>query len=75
MSLNRSITIHTKEGYEYILGFSSFDAILIPESITKKIIEIVIAVKDHNRINNAETLFAFAKNIKSYLNENDVILY
>jgi len=75
MSLNKSFTINSTEGHEYVLGFSSFDSILLPDSITKKVIEVVIAIEDYKGINNAKTLFTFTKHIKSFLAKNDVILY
>lgn len=75
MSLNKSVTITSAEGHEYVLGFSSFDSMVLPDSITKKIIEVVIAIEDYKGINNAKTLFALTKHIKSYLAKNDVILY
>ena len=69
MSLNKSIIINSEEGHEYVLGFSSFEGVILPESITKDIIEVVIAIEDNKGINNAKTLFAFTKHIKSYLTE------
>lgn len=36
MSLNKSVTITSAEGHEYVLGFSSFDSMVLPDSITKK---------------------------------------
>lgn len=75
MSLDKSILITSSEGHEYVLGFSLFNSFILPETITQKIIEVVIAIEDNKGVNNAKTLFSFAKHIKSYLFENDVILY
>lgn len=75
MSLNKSIVITSAQGHEYVLGFSSFNSIVLPESITKQVVEVVVAIEDYKGINNAETLFSFTNHIKSYLFENDVILY
>ncbi len=75
MSINKSITINSVEGHKYVLGFSSFDSIQLPDTITKEIIEVVIAIEDYKGINNAKTLFTFTTHIKSFLVKNDVILY
>lgn len=75
MSLEKTIIIQTTEGHEYWIGFSKFDDLVVPESITKVLVEIVIAIDDNKGLNNAKTLFTFSRHIKDYLIEKDVILY
>jgi hypothetical protein len=75
MSLNKTISIKTKEGHNYLIDFSKFDSLVLPTSFNKDLIEVVIAIDDNKGINNAKTLFTFSKHIKTYLTENDVILY
>lgn len=75
MSLNKSITITSKEGHNYTLGFSPFDAVKLPDDIRKPVIDVVIAIEGENQFNNPKTLFTFTHHAKEYLNENDVILY
>lgn len=75
MSLEESYSLTTKEGHEYKIGFSPFTTIALPESLTKTIVDVVIAIDDNKGMNNASTLFEFSKIIKEYLSKNDVILY
>ncbi|TCC96652.1 hypothetical protein FBD94_22960 [Pedobacter hiemivivus] len=75
MPLEESYSLTTKEGHEYRIGFSPFDIFATPKSLTKPIVDVVIAIDDNKGINNASTLFEFSKIIKEYLFKNDVILY
>lgn len=75
MSLEESYSLTTKEGHEYRIGFTPFNVIAVPESITKPIIDVVIAIDDNKGMNNASTLFKFSEIVKEYLSKNDVILY
>ncbi len=70
-----SVEINSREGHGYVLAFSDLDLAILPESISKRVVEVVIATHDAKGINNAKTLFTFSKHIRSYLKQNDVILY
>ena len=65
----------SKEGHRYILSFSTFDSVQLPDSIKLPVAEVVIATEDNKGFNNASTLFQFTAHIKDYLIANDVILY
>jgi len=65
----------SKEGHRYILSFSPFNSVQLPESIILPVAEVVIATEDNKGFNNASTLFQFTAHIKDYLLVNNVILY
>ncbi|WP_313553017.1 hypothetical protein [Sphingobacterium multivorum] len=75
MSFDTVLTVLSKEGHEYILSFSPFDSVILPESIGLPVAEVVIATEDNKGFNNATTLFQFTAHIKEYLLNNNVILY
>jgi hypothetical protein len=75
MSLEKVYSFKTIEGFEYRIGFSPFNSLIIPENINKPVIDVVIATQDNKVINNAGTLFMITKIIKEYLSSNDVLLY
>lgn len=75
MALDEIYSLTTKEGHHYKIGFSTFNLLHLPENLKKEVADVVIAVKDNKGINNANTLFQFAKIIKDYLHKRDVILY
>lgn len=75
MSLEEVYSFTTIEGIEYRIGFSPFNSLLVPTTIDKPIIDVVIAVEENKHVNNAGTLFAIPKIIKAYLAKNDVLLY
>lgn len=75
MSFDKTISIKTSEGYLYKIGFSKFKIDILPETLNKELIDVVIVAEDVKGINNASTLFSISKYIKQYLIDNDVILY
>lgn len=75
MSLEEVYSFKTFEGFEYRVGFSQFNSLIIPENINKPVIDVVIATQDNKEINNAGTLFIITRIIKDYLIKNDVLLY
>ena len=75
MSFDKTISIKTSEGYLYKIGFSKFKIEVLPETLNKDLIDVVIVAQNVKGINNASTLFSISKYIKQYLIDNDVILY
>lgn len=75
MALDEIYSLNTKEGHEYKIGFSLFNALHIPEIVEKDVVDVTIVVNDNKGINNAYTLLQISNIIKKYLSNNDVILY
>ena len=75
MSLEQVIALQTAEGHDYLIKFSQFKNVDLPNGINIEIVDVVIARLTDAGRNNASTLFAICNLIKEYLETNDVVLY
>lgn len=76
MALDSVVPFITKEGFEYLLKFTEFNAENLPIEIDIPIIDVTIeAIAEMNSYNNPGTLFSIANHINDYLAQNNVILY
>jgi hypothetical protein len=75
MPVDQTIPFISKEGHEYFIIFDKIEEKAIPDGVIKTIVDVTIAIADNKGINNCHTLKQITSIIKSYLDENDVILY
>lgn len=77
MGYGKIVPFTNKDGHEYLVQFSEFDFLVLPDTIKINVIDVVIAIEEHDEliVNSASSLFQMSNIIKEYLIDNNVVLY
>ena len=77
MASEKVVPLTTKEGYQYLIGFSPFSKDVFPYQGDTVLVDLVITlVSDGNiDVNNPSSLFQIISIVKNYLKDNDAVLY